>query len=390
MSLSGSKRAERARSRWMRWAVLVTVLVAVTGIALGHQYINGPGKPTTIDALCPFGGIESLYSVLTGAGYIDKVRISSFVLLFGTIGLALVMRRSFCGQICPLGTLQELSGIVGRRLFRRRRPQIPAVIDKPARLLKYLVLIGFGIWTWQAAALVMRPYDPWAAWAHLTSADLFTELGVGAIVLGVSLVGSAVYERFFCKYLCPMGAFLGVFSKLSVLNIARDAETCTSCSLCDKACPMNVPVSTADTVTASECISCNECVNACPVSETLTVKAPTARLTTLATTSLVVVAFAALVGVTTFTGTFDWTMPSLAEAIQVQPNNGGTFDTAAIKGYMSMAEIAAAADIPESAFIERWSVPQEALGEPMKDIKDIYGFSPDDVRAWVTEMLAAR
>ena len=105
------------------------------------------------------------------------------------------------------------------------------------------------VWTWQAAALVMRPYDPWAAYAHITSAELMTEFGIGVAILGISLAGSLVYERFFCKYLCPMGAFLGIFSKVSFSGIRRDADACINCSVCDKACPMNLDVSTADTVT---------------------------------------------------------------------------------------------------------------------------------------------
>ena len=117
----------------------------------------------------------------------------------------------------------------------------------------------------------MRPYDPWVAWAHLTSAELLTEFGIGLTVLIVSLVGSLVYERFFCKYLCPTGALLGLLAKVSFFRIKRDAGTCIDCGLCDRACPMNVEVATAAVVTSSECISCNECVNVCPVAGALEV-----------------------------------------------------------------------------------------------------------------------
>ena len=67
----------------------------------------------------------------------------------------------------------------------------------------------FLLWTWQAAELVMRPYDPWVAWAHLTADDLLSTYLVGFVILVVSLAGSLVYERFFCKYLCPAGPCSG-------------------------------------------------------------------------------------------------------------------------------------------------------------------------------------
>ncbi len=123
----------------------------------------------------------------------------------------------------------------------------------------------------------MRPYDPWVACAHLTADDLLTTYLVGFVVLVVSLAGSLVYERFFCKYLCPAGALLGLLSRVSFLNIRRDAAACIDCGRCDKACMMNVEVATADVVTSSECISCNECVNVCPVPGALKVTAAARR-----------------------------------------------------------------------------------------------------------------
>ena len=221
--------------------------------------------------MCPFGGVETLFSLIAGAGFIEKTAASAVVLFVGMLGMALVMRRSFCGQICPLGALQGVFGSIGGKLFRRRL-EIPKAIDRPARFLKYGVLAFFSVWTWQAASLVMRPYDPWVAYAHVTSAELFAEFGIGVAILGVSLAGSLVYERFFCKYLCPTGAVLGLVSKVSLFGIKRDEDACINCSACDKACPMNIEVSTAQTVTSSECISCNECVNACPAAGALEVE----------------------------------------------------------------------------------------------------------------------
>lgn len=350
-----------------------------------------------MDFLCPFGGLETLYSLLAGAGFLRHTAASAVILLVSMLVMAVAFRRSFCGMLCPLGALQGIFGAAGRRLFGKRRPTVPYAVDRVARFLKYGVFAFFLLWTWQAAELVMRPYDPWVAWAHLTAADLFTTYGIGLAVLVVSLAGSLVYERFFCKYLCPAGALLGLLSRVSFLNIRRDAATCIDCGRCDKACMMNVEVATADVVTSSECISCNECVNACPVPGALTVTAPGgSRAPALAATGAVLALMVAIVGATTLTGAFDWRMGGRAEARGAGHSGGGEGQgpgegqgtDSPIKGWMSFADIAAMTGIPLADFGAEWGVPADALGLPMKDIKDAYGFTPEEVRAWVEERLA--
>ena len=402
----------RTRARWVRWVVLGVVLVAMTAIVLAHQQSRGAGRWAGVDFLCPFGGLETLYSLLSGNGFLRHSAASAVILLIGMLAMAVAFRRSFCGMICPLGTLQGIFGAAGRRLFGAHRLTVPRVVDRVARFLKYGVFAFFLLWTWQAAELVMRPYDPWVAWAHLTASDLLTTYLIGFVILVVSLAGSLVYERFFCKYLCPAGALLGLLSRVSFLNIKRDAATCIDCGRCDKACMMNVEVATADVVTSSECISCNECVNVCPVPGALKVTAAGgSRVPALAAAGVVVALMVAIVGATTLTGSFDWRAEARGaghagegqglgggqgEALggegevhgEGSEGGGGGGTDSAIKGWMSFAEIAAMTGIPLADFGAQWGVPEDALGLPMKDIKDAYGFSPEDVRAWVEDRLA--
>jgi Fe-S-cluster-containing hydrogenase component 2 len=228
------------------------------------------------------------------------------------------------------------------------------------------------------------------AWAHLTSADLWTTYVVGFVILVVSLAGSLVYDRFFCKYLCPAGALLGLFAKASIFHIRRDASACIDCGGCDKACMMNVEVATADVVTSSECISCNECVNACPVKGALTVEAPAGkRASALASTAIVAAVLVAIVGVATVAGDFQWRQPGLAEAMaQSRSSSGdGTFDPMLIKGSTSLAEVSEATGVPAEELGSAFGVPADQLDKPLKDIKDTYGFTPEDVRAWMETRL---
>jgi len=385
MNYQRTDRAAQKRARFIRWSVLGFVLVLMTGLVTAHQLVTGAGKPASVDALCPFGGLETLFSLIAGMGLVQRTAASGLVLLLGTVVLGVVFRRSFCGQICPLGALQGIFGSLGRRL-RHSRPQIPRGLDRIARYLKYAVLAFFVLWTWQAATLVMRPYDPWVAFAHVTSPELMAEFGVGVAILVLSLVGSLVYERFFCKYLCPIGAFLGILSRFSAFGVKRDLTACVNCSACDVACPMNIEVSAAERVTSAECISCGECVNACPASGALQIESRSGRRVSPALmTGIVVALIAAVIVASTAAGAFAWTMPSLGQAVEQQGTAKGseTFDTSLIKGYMSLAEISEATGVPPERFTQQWGVPQADLDKPMKDIKDKYGFSPEDVRAWV-------
>ena len=86
-------------------------------------------------------------------------------------------------------------------------------------------------------------------------------------MLIVTLLGSIVYDRFFCKYLCPAGALYGLIGKASPYAVRVEESACIRCGKCNRACPMNVEVMNAKNgkVTSMECINCNECVNACPV-----------------------------------------------------------------------------------------------------------------------------
>jgi ferredoxin len=387
-----SDRAAQQRSRATRLGVLIAGLVIITTIGVLHQ-VGGIAKPVGVDALCPFGGIETLWSLVTGAGLLQRIAVSSVILLGVVVLMALVFRRSFCGYICPLGALQELFGKLGKTLWRgKKRPAVPAVIDRPARFLKYGVLAFFTVWTWQAAALVIRPYDPWVAWMHLTSGELVAEFGVGLAILGISVAGSVVYERFFCKYLCPMGAFLGVMAPVSLFKVRRNVETCIDCKACDKACPVNVTVSTVETVSDRECINCNECVNACPVAATLEVSdagfgTKRTSLRPQQVLGMVTGLIAVLLVASTASGAFAWTMPTLTQSAE---QNGGTINVEDIKGRMSFAEVSQATGIPAQEFEAQFSVQPADMTVPMKDIAAKYGFDVHtDVREWIAQRVAS-
>jgi polyferredoxin len=94
----------------------------------------------------------------------------------------------------------------------------------------------------------------------------------GLLTIIVLMILSVVVKNFWCRFLCPYGALLGITSMLSPLKITRSKETCVDCGLCTKACPSNIKVHTADRVWSDECMSCLACVEVCPVKNTLEMK----------------------------------------------------------------------------------------------------------------------
>jgi ferredoxin len=366
--------------------ILSTILVGITSMGYLHQ-TGGFNRPAGVDGFCPFGGLETLYALVTTGALVKRIEVSSVILLGIVAVAAVASRRSFCGQICPLGFLQELTGRIGRRLFRNRAI-MPSWLDRPARLLKYIVLAVFIALTWGTVDLAMRPYDPWVAWQHLTSAELLTEMGIGSGVLLLALVGSVVYDRFFCKYLCPMGAALGLMSKVSLLGVTRDADACIDCKICDRACPMNITVSEATTVRDTECISCSECVTACPAAGALQMTGPSERrLSPTALTALVIGIFVLGIGATALAGDFRFTVPSLEDRIKDSQDSGnapaGTFDVMLIKGSTPLSDVAEVTGVPPALIEQVFGVPVAEQSLPIKDTKTTYGYTPEDVRTFV-------
>jgi ferredoxin len=390
-------KVRQSRHRIVRWVVLglVTVLLAVVGFL--HQHPLPGIMPPGVDALCPFGGLESLWALLASGGMLQRVAASAFILLVASIGITILFRRAFCGQICPLGALQGAAAGLGKFLFKRKF-KLPSAVDRPLRWLKYVVLVVLVITTWFAGSLVVRPYDPWVAFMHLSSAELWTGFWVGALILVGSLVASLVYDRFFCKYLCPMGAMYGLVSKLGLYRVRRDETKCIDCGKCDKACPVDLEVSKGKDVTSAECLACGLCVNACPAEGALAIAGPkNTKISPLSLTLATVGVFAGIVALTVVLGWFAVGTKSLAEEVRESKTSEPTAQTTAavpsfnpdlIKGKNTFAEVADLTGIARQEFIQKFKITEADLDKPIKDGASLYStFATGDVRVFVAEKL---
>lgn len=260
------------------FALFILYLVIVHVIA-GESAI---GAAASAEAFCPFGGLETLYQYFTSSGtFISHTHLSNLVIAAAVLITALLLRSAFCGWICPLGFIQDMIHSFSARMQKRfvpfrkfmrfltqRGKPIWTFLDKYLRLAKYAVLI----WAITGAAIygvmVFRDYDPWSALINITEWT-FTP---GLIVLALTLTGSLFVERPWCRYACPLGAASGLLGKLSPVYLKREADACTTCKLCTKACPMGLQVHATTTITSTDCISCLECVDACPREGAMEVK----------------------------------------------------------------------------------------------------------------------
>ncbi len=385
-------KSRQSRHRIVRWVVLGLVTVLMATVAFLHQHPLG-WTPPGVDALCPFGGIEALWALLATGEMMTKIAASSFLLLVASVGVTILFRRAFCGQLCPLGALQGAAAGLGKKLHRQKF-QLPAVVDKPLRWLKYLVLAGVTGLTWVAGTLVIRPYDPWVAFMHLSSDELWTGFWVGALILFGSLIASVFYDRFFCKYLCPMGALYGLVSKLGLYRVRRDESKCIDCGKCDKVCPVDLPVSKGKDVTSAECLACGLCVNACPAEGALAIAGPkNTKISPLFLTLATLAVFAAVVVVTAVPGWFSLSVKSLGEEVRSSQTTESVeaavaFDPDLIKGRNTFAEVADLSGIPRHAFLEKFGLGEADLDKPIKDaVAAKANFDTADVRMFVAEKL---
>lgn len=225
----------------------------------------------SLHAVCPFGGVVTIYEFITTGAFIQKIHSSSFILMALSLLTALLFGSLFCGYICPFGSVQEWLGKLGKRLFPKKFNRIvPKTLDKVLRLLRYGVLLLVIYQTAVTAKLIFQDYDPYYALFNFFT----NEVAITAyIILGAVVLLSLIVERPWCKYLCPYGALLGLFNTFRIFKLLRSKKTCVSCHRCDKVCPMNIDVCAHKTIRDPQCISCHKCVTACPVENTVTLSA---------------------------------------------------------------------------------------------------------------------
>jgi polyferredoxin len=238
----------------------------------------------------------------------DQIHPAALFILVAIIAVSLAVKKAFCSWLCPVGTLSESLWMLGRKLTGRTFVA-PRWLDYPLRSLKYLLLLFFGysIWNMDVEALRNFIYSPYNKVADIKMYLFFAEISTFALgVVAALMLLSVFIQNFWCRFLCPYGALLGIAGWLSPLKITRTASTCIDCELCTKACPASINVHTAGKVWSDECTGCLACVQVCPVRETLELRAGkrAPAVPSWVVGSLVAGVFVAITGLAMLAGTW--------------------------------------------------------------------------------------
>ena len=263
----------RTKQIWSRTVSQVFFFGLIALIAVNHAMdwtVIPLLSNTSLHAVCPFGGVVSLYQFATVGTFTQKIHESSFILMILVFILSFLFGSVFCGWVCPLGSVQEWVGKLGKRLFKKHYNHfIPRQIDQYLRYLRYIMLAWVLYMTAISGKLAFGDIDPYYALFNFWTGEVAV---TGLVVLGITLLSSLAIERPWCKYACPYGAVLGITNLFSIFSIRRRESQCTSCNLCSEECPMNIPVHAVDVVRDHQCIVCLECTSEvnCPVGSTVT------------------------------------------------------------------------------------------------------------------------
>jgi ferredoxin len=225
-------------------------------LVLGGVFVVG----ADCERWCPFGGVEAVYTYASEGDMLCSLGTSNFFILGGVLAMTLLLRRAFCGYMCPLGAISEWLHDLSRRLGLPK-VQVAHRLDRALALLKYVVLAVILTATWRAGELVFRGFDPCYALISRHGADITYW---AYVIAGAIAVASLVMVIPFCRWLCPFAAVLNPLAKFGLTRVKRDEEICRACGLCSESCPAAIPVDRLEQVTSARCMSCMNCVDACP------------------------------------------------------------------------------------------------------------------------------
>jgi ferredoxin-type protein NapH len=196
--------------------------------------------------LCIFGYLQQF--IMAGKIYFvpTVIVVSLLTLLFG---------RVFCGWICPLGFIFDLTYQLRVKLFKLKKlPEISEYMHRKLIYVKYVILILFILATYHFTTYAYCSVCPIGALTNLSGTLIAYIVLIGFIILGF------IYPMAFCRYFCPIGALLGILSIAPLFKLKLNSK-CVKCKLCEKKCPMQIKLT--ENINQMECIRCFECISSC-------------------------------------------------------------------------------------------------------------------------------
>jgi len=214
---------------------------------------------------CPIG---SLQAVIGSFKYHVSLYIAGFLTLFGvTLG------RAVCGWLCPFGLVQEFLYKIPTKKFKVKGHFAKLKYLKYVILVVFVILLPmlltneFGIAPPYFCQYIC-PVGTLEGGIPLVLMNDSLKQAIGWLftwkmgLLTLTIIGTTLVYRGFCRFICPLGAIYAFFNKISFYRFEMDKSACTSCKACNRSCKMDIDV--MNSPNDHECIRCNDCIKACP------------------------------------------------------------------------------------------------------------------------------
>lgn len=227
------------------------------------SFLALPGLFTSI-----FYAMKDIYSAILTGTFSLSAMFPQLTLFTGSMIITILTGRFFCGFLCSFGAMGDFLWFLSKKTGNKGL-KVNEKADAWLKNLKYVILafIILGIWTFSLGN-IGKMIGPWAVFGMYSKIGSWPSfkylLTIGGFLLLLIIIGSLLIERFFCRYLCPLGAVFAVVSRFRLFRIKKERSKCGSCRLCTNKCSMGIPLYQYDTVTSGECIDCFECTSACP------------------------------------------------------------------------------------------------------------------------------
>ncbi len=265
-----SDSSQRYRGIFQLAFLALNLIIGVQFFLFVRYYESGGqtmkvSRPPGVEGWLPIASLMHLKAFILTLE-LPTIHPAGLFLLASFLTISILLRKAFCSWLCPVGTISEGLWILGARLWGRNR-QLPRWADIPLRSLKYIL---FGLFCYAVVSMpvpAIREFlgGPYGIIADVKMLNFFRFISMtGLVVIGLLVLLSTIVKNFWCRYLCPYGAMLGLIARVSPTRIVRTPENCIDCGKCTKACPSFLKVDELVRVRSAECTGCYACVAVCP------------------------------------------------------------------------------------------------------------------------------
>lgn len=215
-----------------------------------------------------FSGVKYIFTQI-GCG--ESIALTSFLtVLIVLCAYTIVFGRFFCGYACAFGSFGDAIRTIYVWVCKKckKKPYTLKVSwRKPLSYLKYIVLLVIVLMCYTDVYGKMQGTSPWDVFSMIRSGKMEVDAYIaGVIFLLLIVIGMAVCERFFCRFLCPMGAIFALLPSLPVTGLFRKKSNCLNgCSGCERNCPADIHLPDEGTMEVrGDCFQCGKCMDVCP------------------------------------------------------------------------------------------------------------------------------